>query len=308
MNFQFQKPFTGIEIDGSFIKMVQVVKEKRTWRLINCKTLSIPADVLELSYKEENVIDPSLFRDMVRGVLKTSKKRVSRIGLSLPNEVVKVTIHRFNGLKESEAKIEQLIRWKEKASLPFPIEKAKINTSMFVQKDTGERSYLTAIAFHDVIFDYEMHFKRMKVNPEVIHPSGINQINFYLSHLGSKGMTSFLGLFEKYFTFFVFEDSQLIFFRGKRRSFSFVHFLQEIDMTIELFKRDYPAKEIEKLYFGSQVGFGKTLEQGLRTMGEMPIARVHHEELISGDAEIAGQKGRGLSSYAAAIGAAQSLA
>lgn len=309
MKFKFQKPFTGIDIDGTSVKMVQVLKEKKIWRLINCKSITLPTDVLELSYKEENIIEPSLFRDTIQEVLKSTKNRVSRIGLSLPNEIIKVTIHRFNGLRESEAKIEQLIRWKEKASLPFPIEKAKISTSIFTHKDTGERSYLTAIAFSDVITDYELHFKRLKINPELIHPSGINQINFYISRLESSGITSFLGLFEKYFTFFVFEDSQLIFFRGKRRSFSFVHFLQEIDMTIELFKRDYPTKEIEKLYFGSQVGLSQDLEQEIKEYTYMDFMVLDESEIILMDEGLDDHgKKIDIAYYASAIGAAQSLA
>lgn len=289
--------------------MVQVIKEKKNWRLIYWKSIPLPSDVLELSYKEENIMDPILFRDTIQEVLKPTKTRVSRIGLSLPNEIIKVTIHRFNGLKESEAKIEQLIRWKEKSSLPFPIEKAKVSTSTFTHKDTGERSYLTAIAFSDVITDYEMHFKRLKINPESIHPSGINQINFYISRLGSSGITAFLGLFEKYFTFFVFEDSQLIFFRGKRRSFSFVHFLQEIDMTIELFKRDYPNKEIERLSFGSQVGLSQDLEQELKEYTYMDFTVLDENEIIMTDSGL-DEHGKkiDIAYYASAIGAAQSLA
>ncbi len=309
MKYKFKKPFTGLEIDSTSIKMAQVIKEKRNWRLLSCKSLSLPPDVLELSYKEENIIDPYQFRESIQEILKSAVGHVSRVGLSLPNEIVKVVIHRFNGIKESSAKIAQLIQWKEKASLPFPIEKAKISISTFTHKATEERSFLTGIGFKDVILDYELNLKRFKVNAEVIQPSGINHLNFYMPFMDPSGITAFLGLFEKYFTFFVFEDSQLIFFRGKRRSFSFVHFLQDIDMTIELFQRDYPSKEIGKLFFGSQVGLTQDLEQEIKEYTYMDFTVLDENEIVFLDEGLTKTaKDIDIAYYAAAIGAAQSLA
>lgn len=308
MKYTFKKPLTGLAIDGSSIKMVQVLKEKNGWKLIRCKNSPLPPETLEFSHKDENIIDPNLFLDTVKEALQAMSGGVRRVGLSLPNEILKVTTHTFKGVQESDARIKQLISWKEKATLPFPVEKAQIGCYSFVPKSMEERLYLTAIGFKDIISDYEMNLKRLKIHPEVIHPSGINHVNFYMEHLNPLGITGFLGLFEHYFTFFIFEDDQLIFYRGKRKPLSYIHFLQEIDMTIELFQKEHPDKEIEKLYLESQIELSHDLESEIEDYSEIDITEIDESEIISLDQDLDDNEEKIIiGSYGSAIGAAQSL-
>ncbi|MFW9906040.1 MAG: hypothetical protein ACFFFH_17085 [Candidatus Thorarchaeota archaeon] len=309
MEYTFIKPLTGLAIDGSSVKMVQVFKEKKGWRLIRCKDHSLPPETLELSRKDENIIDPNRFIETVDVLSQAMSGPVNRIGLSLPDEILKVTTHMFEGVHESNAKIKQFISWKEKSTLPFPVEKSQISIHSFAPKSKEGRLYLAAIGLKDIISDYEMNFKRLKINPEVIRPSGINHINFYLDHLNLSGITGFLGLFEQYFTFFIFEDEQLIFYRGKRKPLSYVYFLQEIDMTLELFKREYPDSEIEKVYLGSQVELSQDLELEIAAYSEIDITLIDESEMISLDPDLYddNEEKIKIGPYVSAIGAAQSL-
>ena len=101
--------FTGLEISCLSIKMTQLVREKRSWKMINCATIPLPSGVFEPSYSSKNIVNFPLFVNTVSQMLKVTEGRINRIGLSLPNEVIKVSIHEFEDLPESGTGIEQLV-------------------------------------------------------------------------------------------------------------------------------------------------------------------------------------------------------
>ena len=308
MKYSFKKPLTGLEIDDSSLKMVQVIREKKGWRLIRCKKISLPDETMELSHKDENILDPYHFQHAVEEALADMTGKVTRVGISLPNESLKITTHSLENLHNKKSRIKELIAWKEKTTLPFPVEKAKISFSSFYPKSMeGKVFYLVAIGFEDIIKDFEVNMQRLKINAEVIRPSVINHINFYTSALDNSGIKAFLGLFEHYFSFFVFEDSQMIFYRGKRRSASYFHFVQEIDMTIELFQREYPDKMIETLCLGSQIELTHDLESELEGYSDMDMVLINEKNIITPDQNLDNGEALNIGTYTSAIGAAQSL-
>jgi hypothetical protein len=276
--------------------------------LIRCKEIPLAHETLEVSHRDENIIDPHLFAHTLEEALQAMSGKISSIGLSLPNDCLKITTHTFKGLHDKKGKIKDLIAWKEKMTLPYPIEKAKISFFPFKPKSLEERIFLVVIGLEDIIKDFEMNLKRLKINPQVVLPSMINHINFYMEPLNPTGITAFLGLFEQYFFFFVFEDDQMLFYRGKRKSLSFLHFVQEIDMTIELFHRDHPEKKIEKLYIGSQIELAVALETELENYSDIDITLINENKIITLDQELNNGEKISLRRYGSAIGAAQSLA
>jgi hypothetical protein len=309
INLKFTKPYTGLDIDSSSLRMVQIIKEKRGWRLINRHIAQLPPETLECSYKDENIIAPHAFLGTLQETLSAMSGRVESIGVSLPIESLKLTTYKFEGLHEAKGKVKDLIAWKERETLPYPVEKAKISFYSFYPDSLEEVVYLTAIGFIDIIRDYELNIKQLKLNPKIIRPAVINQINFYMQSIDSTGITAFLGLFKQHFSFFVFHDKQLIFYRGKRKPVSYIHFIQEIDMTIELFQREYPGKSIERLALGNQLASIYSLDAEFENYAEMEILLIDENSIITLDEALeTDDEDTAIGPYASAIGAAMSLA
>lgn len=304
---RFQKPLTGIDIEGSSVKIVQIQKDKKWWRLVAAHTVPFPKETLKLSLKTKNINDPQAFMETIAHALGNFEKRVHRVGLSIPNEIIKIAIKRYATLPKSREDAERMIAWMAEKTLPFPAENKKISHHVLNEGVGAGGKVLVAIGSYDVIREYELNLRELKIEPEVIRPAGINQLNFYCDRIPRNGTMAFLGLFRGFFNLFVIVHGSVFFHHGVKRGFSDIHFFQDVDMTLNLFRNENPGYRIEKLYFASQVGFGKTLEQGLKTMGEMAIGRMREEEIILVDDGVAGLDAGGLSSYAAAIGAAQSL-
>jgi hypothetical protein len=305
---RFQRPMTGMDIGSSSVKIVQVQKDKKGWRLLAARTFPFPKDTLKLSLKTQNINDPQAFLETIGEALNGFEGRVHRVGLSIPNEIIKIAIKRYSTLPKSREEAERMIAWMAKKSLPFPAERTKISHFTLSDGVGPGRKLLVAIGSFDVIREYELNLRELKIEPEVIRPAGINQFNFYSDRVPRTGTMAFLGLFRGFFNLFVCVHGIILFYHGVKRGFSDIHFFQDVDMTLNLFRNENPGYKIEKLFFASQVGFGKTLEQGLRTMGEMSTVRMREEDVIFVDDTMADLKEGGLPSFAAAIGAAQSLA
>ena len=305
---RFQRPLTGIDIGKTGLKIVQILKEKKGWRMLSARSIPLPDDTLTLSMKTENINEPQAFLNAFRALIEKFGRKVHRVGLAIPSEVLKVSINRYASLPKSLEEKKKMIGWLAKKTLPFPSEQAQISLYPLGGKAGGVRTLLVVLGFHNVIREYETNLRELKIEPEVICPAGIHHFNFYCERIPRTGTMAFMGLFENFFTFFVCVHGQVLFYQGVKRGYSDIHFFQDIDMTLHLFENENPGVRIEKLFFGSQVGFVRALEEGLRTLGEMEIGRIGETDLIAMDSVSVGLSQSELCSYATAIGAAQSLA
>ncbi|HDG97440.1 MAG: hypothetical protein DRG71_01815 [Deltaproteobacteria bacterium] len=305
---KLQRILTGMEITSEGVKLVRVLREKRGWKLLGCISVPFPDDTLKLSYKNQNVNDPQAFTRVIREVVRRAEIKGGRIGLSIPSEVVKVSIQHYAELPGSVEETERMVAWWSRKSLPFPVEGSQISYHMLSQSARGEKRMLVAIGFKEVIREYEMDLREVKIYPEVIRPSCLNQFNFYQERIPPSGIVGFLGLLENFFTLFVFDAGDLIFYHGVRRGFSDIHFFQDVEMTMELFQNENPDMGLERLFFSTQAGFGADLKKGLESLGEMEVLELDAKEIIDASELENGSDGRlDLDRYASAIGAAQSL-
>ncbi len=305
---RFQRLLTGMEITADSVKLVRVLREKRGWRLVRCISVPFPEETLKLSYKTQNVNDPQAFTQVIREAIRRAEIKGSRVGLSIPSEIVKVTIQKYTEVPKRVEETERMIAWWSRKSLPFPVDGARISFHQLGVTPRGEAKLLVAVGFRDIIREYEMDLREVKIHPEVIRPSCVNQFNFYQERIPPAGTLAFLGLLENFFTFFVFKNGELIFYHGVRRGFADIHFFQDVEMTMELFSNENPDERIERIYFASQAGFEKELREGLESLGDMEVVRIKAEDMIT-TSELQGSGGKPIQVpyFASAIGAAQSL-
>jgi len=307
---KFDRILTGIEISEAGITVAQVEKEKSGWRLLHGSTVPFPEEVITLSYKEKNIVSEELFRETIRKAFEETqtKGQVPYLGVSIPNEIVKISIQKFEELPRSKSEIERMIAWEMEKTLHFPLESTKISYHMIDSQGEKDRHLLVTAGVLDVINDYENNLINAKLLPSVIRPAGINQYNFFRTMLPEKGVIAFLGLYEKFFTFFVFENGGLAFYHGTKNGFSDPHFFQDVDMTMQHYFNINPDREIEKLYVGSQVAFHQELKDVFKTRRHMGVSIIEESHLIKTDMDPddPGSRTR-LSSLSSAIGAAQSL-
>ena len=156
---RFQRLLTGMEITADSVKLVRVLREKRGWRLVSCISVPFPEETLKLSYKTQNVNDPQAFTQVIREAIRRAEIKGSRVGLSIPSEIVKVTIQKYTEVPKRVEETERMIAWWSRKSLPFPVDGARISFHQLGVTPQGEAKLLVAVGFRDIIREYEMDLR-----------------------------------------------------------------------------------------------------------------------------------------------------
>lgn len=307
--FTLTKPVAGMEITASAIRMAQVEKSGRTWRLVKSASIPLPEGTIKSSFKSPNIGDAKLFLEALQRLLAEFDGASRTIGLSLPNEIVRILIRSYPKLPDSRSEIEKLISWNLEKSFHFPIENTKVSYQFSGEDASGVSHLLVTLAMKDVIRQYEDLLAEVNVDTRVVRPAGINLFNFFAPGLPRQGTHAFIGLFDSYFNFLVFENARLTFFHGVKRGFSDLQFFQDVDLTIQHYLESSPGKRIEHLSIGSQVGYHAELQDVLSNLIDIELDILREDALIDSAFDMTNPLERlKLSTFASAIGAAQSLA
>jgi hypothetical protein len=297
-----------MEITPAAIRMAHVEKSGKLWRLIRSASIPLPEGTIKPSFKSANVVEPKLFLEALTRLMAEFDGDLRTVGLSLPNEIVRILIRSYPKLPDSRPEIEKLISWNLEKSFHFPIENTKVSYQITGQDVSGAGHLLVTLAMTDVVRQYEDLLGKLNVDTRVVRPAGINLFNFFSSGLPHEGTHAFIGLFDTYFNFLVFENARLTFFHGVKRGFSDLQFFQDVDLTIQHYLESSPGKRIERLSVGSQVGYHAELKEVLSNLIDIQLEILSEEALIDSQFDMTQPLERlKLSSFVSAIGAAQSL-
>ncbi len=309
MMFSLNRRFTGMEIAPGAIRVALVERSGRTMRLVKSASIPLPEGTIKPSFKSPNVVAPELFAEAVQRLMTEFDDAPRSISLSLPSEIVRMLLRGYPRLPDSKAEIEKLISWSLEKSFHFPIENTKISYQVIGSDASGATHLLVTLAMRDVIRQYEDLLARLNIDTRIVRPAGINLYNFFAPSLPPQENHAFLGLFDNYFCFLVFESARLTFFHGVKRGFSDLQFFQDVDLTMQHYLESNPGKRIARLCVGSQVGYHAELKEVLSNLIDIRLDILDEGELIGSDFDLTQPLERlKLSSFASAIGAAQSLA
>lgn len=304
----FKTKMIGIEVTGSEVKVAHIDRMGAALRLVRGARAALPQGTVKLSFKNPNILDSERFRKSAERALEALGTEVDAAGLSLPSEMVKILIQRYPDLPDSAAETERLIGWGIERSFQFPVPDAKIGYQRLGSDPDGQKRLLLAIGMSAVIAQYEAAFKELGIETRVLRPAGLNLFNVFSDHIPGAGIVAFMGLFDSYFNFMVFEDGALTFFHGVKRGFSDLQFFQDVDMTIKHYMDSNPGKKVQQLRVGSQVGYHHELREVLNNLIDMDITILNEGGIILSDYDMSKPMERlELSSYVSAIGAALSL-
>lgn len=315
-----RKSLAGIEITPFFIKTSRVEKRKSGWFLTHWGELPLPPGAVKCSYKSINVLDTDAFQNAVWSAVDAIGGEVFRMGVSLPNETMKILVQEFDELPRSGAEIQKMVSWWVGKTFRISPDEFVISYQLLGKSPEGKSRLLVILAFREIVLQYESLLKDQDIIPEIICPSGINQLNFYSDEIPSTGIIAFLGFFEAYFSFVVIEDGHILFYHGVKKGPSDSHFNHHLDMTLQFFIDACPDKKIERLYMGYPGHYYRDLSEGLMEIIAKDIVIIDESRFISienghGREEefpmttYSGAIGsaRCVSYFSAAIGAAQSL-
>jgi len=305
---EFKRTYTGLSISKESVSAARIEKDKKGFKVTYLCKVPMPEETIRLSYKTKNIINQDIFKKTVKSLVSGINKKQLYIGLSLPNEIIKLSIQKYAELPGTSSEINNLIAWRLEKSIHISAKNTSISHSLINTDKNGEKSLLSIVGIQDVIREFEMNLLELGIHAKCILPSGLNQLNFFINRLPTTGTIAFIGLFEYFFTFFVFEDSRLTFYHGTKKGFSDLNFFQNVDMIISHYLRATPDKEIEQLFIGAQVGFHRELKEVFNNISNIDVHIMDENKIIGTCNKLDKLASKhDLSYYVPAIGAAFSI-
>ncbi len=304
----FKKYLAGLEIGPQGVKLAVIERSKGNWHLTHWASAPLPEGTVKPAFKSPNIVHQDDFQAALTKLIEGYRGRISTAGLSLPSEIIRILMRGYPKLPASQTETEKLINWSLEKSFHFPIENTRVSYQSIGRDANGHENLLVTIGMRNVIQQFENILAGMSIDTRVVRPASINLYNFFAPLMPQEGTSAFLGLFDNYFSFLVFADTRLVFFHGVKRGFSDLQFFQDVDMTIQHYLDTNPGKRIARLCIGSKVGYHDELLEVLGNLIDIKVTVLKEHQLIDSPFDHHQPLERlKLSSYTAAIGAAQSL-
>lgn len=238
----------GLHIEDTRVRVVRMDRRNGRWHIRRWASIPMPPGTLRYAYKRSTVSDSEALSNAIREALGKIGRSPQRIGLAIPNEVVKVMMQPFKELPSSRVDVLKMIQWWANKSLGIPSQKALAAYQMVGNTPKGEKLLLIAIGYRDVIREYEVHVKALGVEPVVVRPAALHQLNFYAGELPDQGVCGFLGIFKNYFAITAMQDGLPFFHQGMKVAPTDENFVYHVDAALQYQQELHPGREIGKLF------------------------------------------------------------
>lgn len=183
----------GLEIDTGRISLCQVRQTPHGVELKRGASRPLPPDLLTPSLTEPNVADEQELTAQLRSLVKEMGWKGGKVVLALPDLTCRAGFQDFEELKGTPAEIRQLLSWRLKDRLPFPVEEARIDYQSLVSQQDGSR-LVYLFAREAVIAQYETLLLNVGLEPIRIVTQGLALYRLHqVAHMSEKRLFLALG-------------------------------------------------------------------------------------------------------------------
>jgi hypothetical protein len=302
-----QKIRAGMEICADRIRSAVIQQNSRKLSVKNLSSVKILPDILQPSFKKENIVQPDAFKKCLVHACKNIPEK--KIHVAVPDACIKLFIWQFAQLPADPAKIDAMILWRVANTYSIPAQALRISWENMGKNAENRDVFLIAMGMENVIAQYEDALKAAGLTPLLVAPAGLNQFNFYARTIPEKGIMAYLGLFDAYIALFVFDDGLPVFYRMTRKgmvSEKGGSAIDDMDLLMQYYKSEFPDIEIEKYFIASYIKSEDRVREIFQDPDNLDLTIVDETGLIRWDKQ--GQDfpvEHRLPFYTAALGAAQ---
>lgn len=201
----------GIEISPSFLSWVEIESGQSQPLVADSCLAKLPEGMIKPSFTKKNLTDPSGLKNVIEKIIPVGK-RSGDISLSLPDNIIKISLLNFDELPKKREEIERLILWKLKKTIPLAPEMAKVDYSILKGAGSGI-DLIAAIASREVIREYEDLLTSTGLRPKIVDLSSMNLLNVFRENFSETFF--FLTVKDYSITISVVYEGQLKLFRNK---------------------------------------------------------------------------------------------
>ena len=173
----FTPPYApaAVEVNAGLVRLVSVADGKPFPRWETFETRQLPAGAVRPGPSDLNIAEIGPVREALRAVLEASGYRGRSVSLLLSDAVCRPAILDFETLPASRRLAMDLVRFRLKKTLPFPVEEARLSVSTLPA--AKGRRVLAVAAREQVIAQYEELLEELRLTVGLVDVSTLNLVD-----------------------------------------------------------------------------------------------------------------------------------
>jgi type IV pilus assembly protein PilM len=248
----FSRNALGLEIYQNGARMVTISGKPHVPKLEAYFDISFPPGTLKTSFKDKNITNPDSFVSKIREAYLKLLVRTSRISVSLPDTVGRVTLLDLETRFKTKDEGTDIIRWKLKKNLPYDINEMHLDYQVLQEKETGEISVLASLISRQVVNQYEDLLEEAGLQPNRIDFTTFNLYRFFASRLESIENAAVIGWHSGLLSILIFYNGVPDFYRVKEipsGTASAIRFYQEINNSLMFYREKNPGYSVNEVFY-----------------------------------------------------------
>ena len=302
----FARNSTGLEISPNGVTCAIIGGSSASPRIERVASASFPANTLQVSLREQNVLDPDVFVDRIRSAHNLLLSRSSKVSVTLPDSVGRILLLDLEGRFKSRAEALDLIRWKLKKSIPFDLADTHLDYQKLSARENGDMSLLVALVSRTVISQYEELMLKAGLSPVRIDFNSFNLCRVFDRRLSLSEDSILIFYYGSTLGFISFSQGVPDFIRIKDLSGTAIadsRIFMEINSSLMVYKNRFPERVAQTVFcLGAPEASQNLLDMVSEATGSTPVLLDTKSVLTPGNAAPGDQNT--LFTYTAAIGAA----
>lgn len=213
-------PLVSLELRDDAVLATRLVRRKGTYHLAGHGAVQLGAGVFSTSMMRSEVASPEELEQAISSVLtKAGAEGVSRVSVALPDTAARAFVLDFQEMPAGREQAGNLIRWRLKKSVPFPLEQARVSWEELGRREDGRVHLLVTLAPIEALDGIEKVAKQLGLRVGLIDLASFATYNALrldgqLERQG-RGDIALLSATRNYYSLMIFRRGNLIFYRAK---------------------------------------------------------------------------------------------
>jgi type IV pilus assembly protein PilM len=247
----FVNDLIGIEISPHGVMCALTGGTAASPRVERVAHALFPPHTLQISLREQNVLDPAAFVAGLKSAYNLLLCRSSRVAVSLPDATCRIMLLDLEGRFKSRAEALDLIRWKLKKSIPFDNADTHLDYQQLNVRENGDLALLVAIASRTVISQYEDLITEAGLSPARIDCNTFNICRLFDRRLSLHDDCILISFYGSTLSIFAFAQGIPEFIRIKDLSGTMAtdsRVYMEINSSLLVYKERFPDRPVQSVF------------------------------------------------------------
>lgn len=248
----FSRQRIGLEVGRNGLRFVVAEGRREKPVLTAFQTADLSSEVLRISFRESNLLDPQAFVRQVREAWLRLLTRENRVCVSLPDAIGRTMLIDLNTRLKSKSEGADIIRWKLKKSLPVDVSQAHLDYQVLEEREDGTLSVLVSIVAREVIRQYEEAFEAAGLIPTSLEFASFSLHRLFSGRLEIAENCGLVLFHGGTLSFLLFRGGILDFVRSKELAgtgFDANRIFRELNSSFLVHREKAAGQGLEELFF-----------------------------------------------------------